>query len=218
MSMRWLEILAAAKEDLHEMLIDPSRYDELPARLQKLVTRARGSGYTDLDGTDRWYLWRFWAEAPEGFDEFDDQDPTVRWIDATFSQEHHWLRMFSVWWWHTGMMVGTQYASGINGEAGDVDLEQPPLWPWDYVQAKKFIPDLIIYDRDDDGNLIEPPTVYNLVHDMIPNMITTGQHSESRGRDHVKRRVMQETSNQKLGADAFGVDPWSPAVAKARRR
>lgn len=210
---RWLEILVAVRDDLYAIMQDPTRWEaELPPRIRKLMERAQGSAYIDLEeGTGRvWYLGKFWAEAPDSFDEFDPvNDPTIRWLDTTFTQEWHWMRPFSVWWWHNGMMIGTQYAPGPDGEAGDVDLTVPPVYPWDYARAKRWIPDYI-----------DPETeqVYDLVWDMIPDMITVGQHTESRGRPNIKRRAMQETTNQKLGHDAFGVPEWSPAVAQARRR
>lgn len=218
MTVRWLEILAAAREDLHNAMLDPAQHDALPGRIQRLLRRARGSSYSDLDGTDRFYLWRMWFEALEDFNEYDPADPTVRWIDKTFSDEQHWLRMFSVWWWDTGMMVGSRYATGADGVAGDVDLSQPPMWPFSYTKAKNFIPDLIIYDVDESGNPIEPPNVYNIVWDMSPGMITVGQHSQGKGREFVMRRAMQATSNLKLDASAFGVPPWSPETRAQIRR
>lgn len=222
--MRWLEIMAAAREDYHEILMDPERHGELSTRMQKLITRAEGSNYTDLETNGEtwiWYLWRFWVEAPDDLDEFDYSSPELRFLDRIFKDEWGHFRPFGVFWWDTGMQTGTRYKEGQDGEAGDVetlDSAATPWFPFDYAKAKRFIPDLVIYDYDQDGTPIEPPTTYDLIHDIRPHMVTTGQFSLSKGRYHGQRRAMQETTNQKLGAGAFGLQPWSPSTYVDTRR
>lgn len=219
--MREIEILAVVREDLHVKMTIPSQHDKVPDRIRKLMRRSRDTNFIVLEengGAWQWYLWQFFAEAPEGLTESSPLDPTRQWLETTFVQERQTFRPFSVWWYDTGMMVGTRYKTGPDGGYGDVELDDPnakPWFPFNYAKAKNWIPDLSVFDPNDpDG----PPKVYNLIHDMRPHMVQCGQFSLSRGRYHAQRRVMQETTNQKLGSDAFGMEPWSPQEARRRRR
>lgn len=211
--MRWLEVMAAAREDYHAILIDSNRHGELSNQMQKLIGRSEGSGYISTEtngGTWTWYIWRFWAETSEDLDEFDYSSPEIRFLDRIFKDEWAHFKPFGVFWWDTGMQTGTRYKDGADGAAGDVetsDAAATPWFPFDYAQAKRFIPDLTV------GN-----ETYNLIHDMRPDMVTVGQFDQSRGRYHGQRRAMQETTNAKLGADAFGLEPWSPTTYRATRK
>lgn len=211
-----LETLFAIKEPWYDA-IQAGQIDTLPNKVQRFLARAQGTSFTDLDGTDKWYLGRAWANVGEdrAAFEMDRSNPILNFLEDMFSQNWSNIKAGGCYWFDTGLQVGTREDAN-----GDVILDDPdwkPWFPFDYQKMKRFLPDLTVYDYDDDGNPIEPPTVYNIVHDVRPTMVNAGQFRLSKGPYHIQRRTMQVTTNAKLGADAFGVDPWAPAPETRRR-
>ncbi len=209
--MRWIEILFAVKQDLHDIIQDEDRHDELSTRMKKLLAHASGTRFTDLDGTDVWYLYQAWAETDASFNEYDSQEPVKLFLERLFRDEWSQCRPLGTFDWQDGRQLGTYY-SNVDGDV-DVDrLDGKPWFPFDYQKAKRFIPNLVVWE--DDGT----PTSYDIVHDMRPYLFVSGQCIDSMGQYNLKRRTHQRTNNGKLGATQFGVDPWEPSQVTKRSR